>query len=56
MVGRSIRDRMSYRNHYICSGEATSKYYIDTFDIFCLVLYNENVCLIIVLYNVEISS
>ena len=23
-VGRSIRDRMSYRNHYMCSCEATS--------------------------------
>ena len=24
MVGRFISDRMSYRNHYMCSGEATS--------------------------------
>ena len=24
MVGRLISDRMSYRNHYMCSGEATS--------------------------------
>ena len=23
-MGRSISDRMSYRNHYMCSGEATS--------------------------------
>ena len=23
-VGRSISDRMSYKNHYMCSGEATS--------------------------------
>ena len=23
-VGRSISDRLSYRNHYMCSGEATS--------------------------------
>ena len=23
-MGRLIRDRMSYRNHYMCSGEATS--------------------------------
>jgi len=23
-VGRLISDRMSYRNHYMCSGEATS--------------------------------
>ena len=25
--GRSIIDRMSYRNHYMCSGEATSTKY-----------------------------
>ena len=25
-VGRSISDRISYRNHYMCSGEATSIY------------------------------
>ena len=24
---RSISDRMSYRNHYMCGGEATSEYY-----------------------------
>ena len=24
-VGRLISDRLSYRNHYMCSGEATSK-------------------------------
>ena len=24
-MGRSISDRMSYRNHYMCSGEATSE-------------------------------
>ena len=23
-MGRSISDRLSYRNHYMCSGEATS--------------------------------
>ena len=23
-VGRLVSDRMSYRNHYMCSGEATS--------------------------------
>ena len=23
-LGRLISDRMSYRNHYMCSGEATS--------------------------------
>ena len=27
-MGRSINDRMSYRNHYMCSGEATSSYKI----------------------------
>ena len=26
-MGRLISDRMFYRNHYMCSGEATSKYY-----------------------------
>ena len=26
-VGEIISDRMSYRNHYMCSGEATSVYY-----------------------------
>ena len=26
-VGRLISDRMSYRNHYMCSGEATSTIY-----------------------------
>ena len=26
-MGRLISDRMSYRNHYICSGEATSVLY-----------------------------
>ena len=25
--GEIISDRMSYRNHYMCSGEATSVYY-----------------------------
>ena len=25
-VGRLISDRMSYRNHYMCSGQATSTY------------------------------
>ena len=25
-MGRLIYDRMSYRNHYMCSGEATSLY------------------------------
>ena len=25
-MGRSISDRLSYRNHYMCSGEATSIY------------------------------
>ena len=25
-MGRLISDRMSYRNHYMCSGEATSLY------------------------------
>ena len=25
-VGRLISNRMSYRNHYMCSGEATSRY------------------------------
>ena len=30
-VGRSISDRMSYRNHYMCSGEATSTYYFTGF-------------------------
>ena len=26
-MGRLISDRMSYRNHYMCGGEATSEYY-----------------------------
>ena len=26
-MGRSISDRLSYRNHYMCSGEATSTKY-----------------------------
>ena len=29
-VGRLISDRMSYRNHYMCSGEATSFNYFNT--------------------------
>ena len=31
-MGRLIIDRMSYRNHYMCSGEATSKTYLDDND------------------------
>ena len=27
-VGRSISNRLSYRNHYMCSGKATSGYYV----------------------------
>ena len=30
-MGRSISDRMSYRNHYICSGEATSTHEMPRF-------------------------
>ena len=28
VFGRLISDRMSYKNHYMCSGEATSTYNI----------------------------
>ena len=40
-VGISISERLSYRNHYMCSGEATSEILIqfnllDLIEIFCL--------------------
>ena len=34
-MGRSISDRLSYRNHYMCSGKATSYLYIS---IWCLII------------------
>ena len=35
MVGRLISDRMPYRNHYTCSGEATSTaFYCNSLSIF----------------------
>ena len=30
-MGRLISNRMSYRNHYMCSGKATSQYCSTTF-------------------------
>ena len=50
-VGRLISDRMSYRNHYMCSGEATS--IMKSTNIFSLViranisLWNRGLCKII---------
>ena len=38
-MGRSISDRMSYRNHYMCSGEATSTYYLEEPD-YALTLFS----------------
>ena len=38
-MGRLIGDRMSYRNHYMCSGEATSHYQSTSLSV------SESVCL-----------
>ena len=61
-MGRLISDRMSYRNHYMCSGHATSTYYFIThsygsgvsdellnrgIDILSLYYFNANVKMII---------
>ena len=39
-MGRSISDRMSYRNHYMCSGEATSSHYFSKlYEVVCFFSY-----------------
>ena len=43
-MGRLISDRMSYRNHYMCSGEATSTYYFITNVKMIFLAFQKNMC------------
>ena len=40
-MGRLISDRMSYRNHYMCSGEATSLYKSKNVFLMCLKIFQK---------------